>query len=95
MNKLKRDSNRFAFMENYDLESEDDLFQIEVDALEAIAPTQFRTLVLQSVDEFFDEEIYQDVLKDTPTKQDLNELAKSRTEELLANLQNEEIDNNS
>jgi hypothetical protein len=86
MSKLKRDSNRFAFMEKYDLESEDDLFQIEVDALEAIAPEQFRALVLQSVDEFFDKRIYRQVLNSAPTKEDLNRLAIAKTKDLLTSL---------
>jgi hypothetical protein len=73
MAKLKRDSNRFTFMEKYNLESEDDLFQIEVDALEAIEPDEFQRLVLESVDEFFDDKIYKKNLKSrkiTPTDED-------------------------
>jgi Protein of unknown function C-terminus (DUF2399) len=66
MSKLKKDTNSFAFMEKYHLESEDDLFQIEVDALEAIAPEQFRELVLQSVDEFFDKRTYRQALNTSP-----------------------------
>jgi hypothetical protein len=87
INKLKRDSNRFAFMQKYNLKSEEDLFQIEVDALEAIAPTEFKTLVHESVDEFFDKVIYQDVLNNSPTEQDLNKLTLSKTRDLLASLQ--------
>jgi hypothetical protein len=87
MAKLKRDSNRFAFMEKYNLKNEDDLFQIEVDALEAIAPEEFRDLVLQSVDEFFDDDIYQQVLDETPTEKELDEIAIKKTRELLADLQ--------
>lgn len=92
MAKLKRDPNRFKFMEKYDLKSEDDLFQIEVDALEAIAPEEFSNLVLESVDEFFDEQIYQENLNDreiTPTKEDLDKLAILKTTDLLASLQSE------
>jgi len=88
MSKLKRDSNRFAFMEKYHLEREDDLFQIEVDALEAIAPTEFRDLVLQSVDEFFKDDIYQRVLDETPTEKELKKLGITKTKDLLASLQN-------
>jgi hypothetical protein len=90
MEKLKRDSNRFAFMEKYNLESEDDLFQIEVDALEAIAPEEFERLVLESVDEFFDEDIYKENLKDreiSPTEEDFKKLRIKKTKELLASLQ--------
>jgi Protein of unknown function C-terminus (DUF2399) len=89
MSKLKKDTNRFAFMEKYDLDNEDDLFQIEVDALEAIAPERFRELVLQSVDEFFDKRIYRQVLNTSPTKENLNRLAITKTKNLLASLQNQ------
>ena len=90
MAKLKRDSNRFKFMKKYHLQSEDDLFQIEVDALEAIEPDEFRRLVLESVDEFFDEKIHKKNLKDkkiTPTKEALKELTITKTEDVLAGLE--------
>jgi hypothetical protein len=90
MSKLKNDTNRFAFMKKYGLKDEDDLFQIEVDALEAIAPEQFRNLVLQSVDEFFDEQIYRQVLNISPRKENLNTLAITKTKKLLASLQNQQ-----
>ena len=51
MAKLKRDPTRFAFMSKYDIYNEEDLFQIEVDALEAIEPEAFRSMVLAVVDE--------------------------------------------
>jgi 5S rRNA maturation endonuclease (ribonuclease M5) len=88
MAKLKRDTNHFAFMQKYNLESKDDLFQIEVDALEAIAPEVFERLVVESIDEFFDEEIFQQVLDETPTEEELKKLAISKTEDLLATLEN-------
>jgi hypothetical protein len=87
MNKLKRDTNRFEFMKKYDLEIEDDLFQIEVDALQAIKPTEFKAMVLNCVDELFDEDIYQSNLDNkaiTPTFSHINKTALN----LLAYLQN-------
>ena len=90
MNKLKRDSNRFAFMEKYDLESEEDLFQIEVDALEAIAPEQFKDMVLQCVDEFFDKAIHKKNVRNrgiTPTAGGFKEIAMQKTINLLASLE--------
>lgn len=90
MNKLKRDSNRFEFMEKYDLESEEDLFQIEVDALEAIAPEQFKNMVLQCVDEFFDKSIRKKNVRNrriTPTEGDFKEIVMQKTINLLASLE--------
>ena len=69
------------------------LFQIEVDALEAIAPSECKEMVLQCVDEFFDNEIYQENLKDreiTPTKKDFKGTAIEETTDLLASLQSTE-----
>lgn len=40
------------------------LFQIEVDALQAYAPEEFKILVQQSVDKYFDQDIYNQVLSD-------------------------------
>jgi hypothetical protein len=80
-------------MKKYNLKSEDDLFQIEVDALEAIRPEEFKEMVLACVDEFFDQKIYQKNLKDrkiTPTEDDLETLAIDKTRDLLVYLQSEE-----
>jgi hypothetical protein len=67
------------------------LFQIEVDATEAIAPQELKTLVLGSVDEVFNETIYRKNLRDreiTPTKEDFRILAIAKTKDLLTILQN-------
>jgi hypothetical protein len=55
LRKLKRDTRARSFMTRHDGE----LFQIEVDALQAYAPDEFKRLVQQSVDQFFDENIHQ------------------------------------
>ncbi len=92
MAKLKQDPNRFAFMKKYNLKNENDLFQIEVDALEAIAPEQFKQMVLDAVDEFFDNEIYEENQEDrsiTPTKADFKQTAKDETIDLMASLESE------
>jgi hypothetical protein len=77
-------------MEKYCLKNEDDLFQIEVDALQAIAPEQFKKIVLECVDEFFDDEIYEHNKRDeeiTPTRFRTNEVAFDKVGDLLASLQ--------
>jgi hypothetical protein len=66
------------------------LFQIEVDASAAITPQEFRTLVLGSVDEVFNQTIYQKNLRDreiTPTKEDFRILAIAKIKDLLTILQ--------
>ena len=88
MAKLKRDPTRFAFMSKYDIYNEEDLFQIEVDALEAIEPEAFRSMVLAAVDEFFDEEIYRQTMREMmPTRKEIREEVISQTDDLRASLQ--------
>ena len=54
MAKLKRDSNANFFR----AQNNDKLFQIEVDALNALRPDDFVSLLEDSVDRYFDEDIY-------------------------------------
>ena len=58
--KLNRDPRAEAFKAKHNGK----LFQVEVDALVAIAPDVFRDLVINSVDELFDEDIYKGVLEE-------------------------------
>jgi hypothetical protein len=51
MEKLKKDSNRDAFMEE-----NGSLFQIEVDALQK--DRRFKDLIVYSVNHYFDESVY-------------------------------------
>ena len=58
--KLERDNNREEFRRN----NNGELFQIEVDALNALRPEDFVTLLEDSVDRHFDEDIYDEVMED-------------------------------
>lgn len=58
LTKLRRDPRRQSFMNKHNGE----LFQIEIDALQVYAPLEFKNLVQNSVDRYFDERIYQQVL---------------------------------
>jgi hypothetical protein len=58
--KLKRDRNATEFMR----ENDGQLFQIELDALEALRPDDLRDLLLESVDDLFDKEIFIEVIND-------------------------------
>ena len=68
--KLKRDPRRNAFIRKHGR-----LFQIELDALQAYAPEEFRQLILESVNEFFNHQIYDDILKKY-SQDDLKKLLK-------------------
>lgn len=68
LDKLKEDPRRFAFKEKHNLDSDDDLFQIEVDALPALYPDQFKAMILDPIDEYFDKEIHKQVLEEHSDK---------------------------
>jgi hypothetical protein len=72
--KLKRDPRANAFRAKHNGE----LFQVEVDALVAYVPDDFKELVLDSVDAFFDEDIHAEV-KEEYSEEDITELVKEST----------------
>jgi hypothetical protein len=75
LDKLKRDTRSRSFRYNHNNE----LFQVEVDALPAIISDEFRKMVLEPIDAYFDETIYQKLMeKYTPTR--IHGLVKERVE---------------
>ncbi len=75
LKKLKKDSRRRGFECNHNGE----LFSVEVDALPAIVPEEFRKMVLEPVDAYFDDNIYRELMeKYTPSK--LTEIVDKRVE---------------
>ena len=59
LDKIRKDTRTNKFMEKYGGK----LYAVELDALLAVIPNQFRTMVQQSVDQFFDERVYKKVLR--------------------------------
>jgi hypothetical protein len=59
IDKVNNDTRKNGFIRKYGK-----LYIVELDALLAIVPDKFKSIVQTSVDQFFDEEIYQDVLSD-------------------------------
>jgi hypothetical protein len=57
---MQRDSIATSFREDNDGR----VFQIELDALNALTPDDFTTLLEDSVDRHFDESIYEEVMED-------------------------------
>jgi hypothetical protein len=64
-------------MENHNGE----LFQVEVDALAALAPDAFRDLVLNSVDQFYNQDVYEDALNEY-TDNDIRKMLKKTVKDL-------------
>jgi hypothetical protein len=59
VDKVNHDTRKNGFIKKYGR-----LYIVELDALLAIVPDVFRSVVQESVDQFFDSGIYQDVLSD-------------------------------
>ena len=59
IDKVNHDTRKDGFIKKYGK-----LYIVELDALLAVVPDQFKLIVQGSVDQFFDQEIYQDVLSD-------------------------------
>jgi len=57
INKVNHDRRKNGFIRKYGK-----LYTVELDALLAIVPDEFKSIVQESVDQFFDQEVYQDVL---------------------------------
>jgi hypothetical protein len=83
LRKLKKDTRARSFMRRHNGE----LFQIEVDALQAYAPEEFKNLVQQSVDKYFDQHIYNEVLSDPlHSEEGVTRLVRKKVKWLLKNL---------
>jgi hypothetical protein len=63
--KLKEDLRAESFMKKYGLQSKDELFQIEIDALPASKPGEFKKMVLDEIKPFYSSETYDSVLSDS------------------------------
>jgi hypothetical protein len=59
IDKVNHDTRKNGFIKKYGK-----LYIVELDALLAIVPDEFKSIVLGSVDQFFDQAIYQAVLSD-------------------------------
>ena len=73
LNKLNRDPNGQRFMEE-----NGDLYQIEIDALQR-DPEKFKNLVLSVVDRYFDQRVYDAVMKEY-TPQDIEKLVQEQVQ---------------
>jgi hypothetical protein len=62
LDKLRKDTRTNKFREKHGGK----LYAVELDALLAVIPDQLKTMVQQSVDQFFDKRIYKKALRDHP-----------------------------
>jgi hypothetical protein len=81
LEKLKRDTRANAFRRRHNGE----LFQVEIDALAALAPDAFRDMVLHSVDQFYDEDIRNETL-DEYSHDEITKIVKRNLRKLLKKL---------
>lgn len=77
LKKLQRDTRAKSFIVKHG-----ELFQVEVDALQAYAPQQFRTMVLESISPFYQQNIY-DTLLGEHSPDEINNLVRAKIKYLL------------
>jgi hypothetical protein len=78
--KMNRDSRTTGFVAKYG-----HLFSVEIDALPALIPDIFKDKVIQSVEQYFDRDIYAEVLSNI-SPNDINRLLKERIIRLTTKL---------
>lgn len=71
LRKLRKDTRAKSFVRRHNGE----LFQIEVDALQAYAPEEFKNMVQQHVDKYFDVHIFNEVLSDPLHSQEFGKIS--------------------
>jgi hypothetical protein len=68
--KLKEDPRKERFKQKYGLQSDGDLFQVEIDALAAFAPLEFKNMILDEINSYYNNEIYENLLSDAKYSED-------------------------
>ena len=93
LKKLKKDSNRQAFKLKYNLKSDDELFAVQLEAMQTPQVRSYlKRLVLDSVDQFFSQYIFERVQSDVeivPTPAKINGLVRTRLLSFLEQLNSE------
>lgn len=78
--KMNRDSRTTSFVEKYG-----HLYAVELDALPALIPDEFRKLVIQLVDQFFDMKVYKETLSNN-SSDEISKLLKNKIIQLSKEL---------
>ncbi len=65
-------------------------FQIELDAMQAFHPEEFKAMILKLVNSLFDEEIYQKMLESIPNEAEIVRLVRKQMQELSEEFEKEE-----
>ena len=78
--KMKRDPRTIRFVKKYG-----DLYAVELDALPALIPVEFKKLVIQSVEQFFDKDIYAEIISKY-SADEIHELLKNKINQLSKEL---------
>jgi hypothetical protein len=74
--KIEHDTRKEKFLAKYG-----ELYAVELDALPALIPQDFKNMVIQSVDQFFHEDIHQDILSRYSSR-DIARFVKNRVKQL-------------
>lgn len=68
--KLREDRRKERFKQKYGLRSDDDLFQIEIDALAAYAPLEFKNMIINEIKPYYNRQIYERLLSNVNHSED-------------------------
>ena len=87
LRKLKADPNKEAFKKRYGLKSDNELFAVQLEAMfTPSVRTHMKNLLMNIIDRFFDNRIYQEVQSKKPEQTEVNGLVLSRIRELERSL---------
>jgi predicted transglutaminase-like protease len=62
LDKLKEDPRAQKFVDKYHLKSKEELFQVEIDAMAAFVPVEFKKMILDHIKIYYQELIYRRLL---------------------------------
>jgi hypothetical protein len=87
LRKLKADPNKEAFKKRYGLQSDDELFAVQLEAMfTPSVRTHMKNLLISTIDQLFDNRIYEQVQSGKPDQSEVDGLVLSRIRELERNL---------
>jgi hypothetical protein len=87
LRKLKADSNKEAFKERYGLQSDDELFAVQLEAMFTPSNrTYMKNILLYFIDKHFDDRIYEQVQSKKPEQNEVKSLVLSKIREFERSL---------
>jgi hypothetical protein len=87
LRKLKADPNKEAFKKRYGLQSDDELFAVQLEAMFTPSVRSYtKNLLIDNIDQYFDNDIYERVQDERPAQSEVDGLVLSKIRELERSL---------